>query len=418
MKAIKLNAKIYLHDEHVADLSSNGVSCHVKLRDYFLSNPGRSTLSLSIASMNQDKLSAFQNPGSPLPPFIKILLPEGAVREQLIEDSDMYIDEFSFAADVYLLDLCGKDLSGAITVKEVVHENVLDDFRKEVKKADKKENARTLSGAQEKFSVNKYKKKLSLSIDSASGSHIAKPQPKGSLPNIASNEFFCMRLAGESGINVPKTELITSNIGGGEDRPCYVVERFDRVAGEKIHMEEIHQMLKLEGKVVSNSKYEDFSYAEVVQFLNQVDSYYGIDITGEYLKELSFSVIIGNNDFHLKNSAVIFPDKIVPQKAPSYDLLNTTIYDFTKMAQPVFDGVEVEIIDFDNNCFLEILLKAKDSNPEHQSIFENMKSIVPDALERVRSQNEIIETCNQGVIDQIINFIESSTSPLIIDMDR
>ena len=54
--------------------------------------------------------------------------------------------------------------------------------------------------------------------------HILKPQPAdGGYPDIACNEFFCMRLAERCGLSAAKVELISA-----DGRPCLAVERFDR----------------------------------------------------------------------------------------------------------------------------------------------------------------------------------------------
>jgi serine/threonine-protein kinase HipA len=54
--------------------------------------------------------------------------------------------------------------------------------------------------------------------------HILKPDlPERPYAALATNEYFCMRLAARCGLDVAAVELLT--VG---ERPCVAVERFDR----------------------------------------------------------------------------------------------------------------------------------------------------------------------------------------------
>jgi serine/threonine-protein kinase HipA len=403
---LKVTAQVLLHDQHIGDIASDGKICTFKLLESYKQDADRDTLSLSLFTMQPERLAMFESVAAPLPAFIKILLPEGKVREQLIEDSGMVIGENSFAADVYLLDLCGADLSGAVSVVNVEHSQVYDDFRQEVIKAETPEKARTLSGAQEKFSVNKYKGKLVLPYDGESGSYIAKPQPNhvAKLPNLVLNEYLHMKLASRMGLEIPDVEVIYTRLKDDEEeRPFFVIKRFDRTdAGQKIHMEEIHQILNTGSVVSSDSKYDDFSYAEIISFLHTVDKRLNTNITYEYLKELVFSVLIGNADFHLKNSALIYPDKKLPSKAPSYDLLNTEIYGFRRIPVCLYDAVQIDVNDFDEESYHMILKKAGIKQPEFESLFARFQEkIYAEFLALIENDEILSASETRGFIDQI-----------------
>ncbi|HIQ15838.1 MAG TPA: HipA domain-containing protein [Leucothrix sp.] len=54
-------------------------------------------------------------------------------------------------------------------------------------------------------------------------------------------------------------------------------------------------------------------------------------LTGEtgltdFIRRLTFSILIGNGDMHLKNWSLIYPDGRVPQLAPAYDFVSTVPY--------------------------------------------------------------------------------------------
>lgn len=46
----------------------------------------------------------------------------------------------------------------------------------------------------------------------------------------------------------------------------------------------------------------------------------------EFIRRLTYSVLIGNGDMHLKNWSLIYPDGRRPVLAPAYDLLSTVAY--------------------------------------------------------------------------------------------
>jgi len=401
---MKVTAKILLHGAHIADLSSDGKISSFMLLDSYKDNPNRDTLSLSIFSMSPERLTVFESLNAPLPAFIKILLPEGAIREQLIEDSEMAINEDSFEADVYLLDLCGSDLTGAISVIDVEHEGVFDDFREKIVKAIVPEKARTLSGAQAKLSVNKRKGRLTLPYKNETGSFIAKPQPEGKHPHIALNEYLHMKLAKKMGLNVPGVELIHAKIGkDAKERSYYVVERFDRTQdGQKIHMEELHQILSFGLTIDSNSKYDDYSYSEVISFLSSVDKKLKTNITVEYLKELAYSALIGNADFHLKNSALLYLDGRTPSKAPSYDLLCTEYHGFRSIAVRLYDDVKISVNDFDESVYYQVLDKAGLKEGKYLDIFNSFQDKIFDEFQNLIAEDEILQKgSNRGFVDSI-----------------
>ncbi len=46
----------------------------------------------------------------------------------------------------------------------------------------------------------------------------------------------------------------------------------------------------------------------------------------QLVRRLTFSVLIGNGDMHLKNWSLIYRDRRRPELSPAYDLLSTVPY--------------------------------------------------------------------------------------------
>lgn len=385
MSKMKLTANVYLHNEFIATLESNGVTCEFKLSEHYKANTRRNTLSLQSLNLTTDRLELLEYPNAPLPPFIQSILPEGVLREYLIVQSGMTIDENSFGADAYLLKAVGLDLPGALEIRDVITESIKDEFNNEISEpSPNHKHYFSLPGVQQKFSFIRRGNHFHIPLNGEYGNFIIKPQPVNSkLISIVHNEYFHMRLASLCGLNIPEIGILSLNdeeISTATQLEkgtlCFYIERFDRDGDLKVHMEELHQALRIEGKITSDSKYVDFNFVEVIGFLHRVDQKYQSDLLEGYLKELAFNVLIGNADFHLKNSAIHYPNRTKPQKAPSYDILNTEFYGYYDMPLDLgLDGYSNMIADFDSNTFSALLQKAGVPD-NYDVIFNDMKQAV------------------------------------------
>lgn len=103
----------------------------------------------------------------------------------------------------------------------------------------------SISGVQPKLSVKLDNKNNSLIPVAEGGEYILKPQI-AAFSNIPENEQCCMDIAAAFAIDVPPHCLLPL-----KDRSlAYIVKRFDRAAGVKIHQEDFYQILE------SGDKYE------------------------------------------------------------------------------------------------------------------------------------------------------------------
>jgi len=100
-------------------------------------------------------------------------------------------------------------------------------------KAQKLTGKLSISGVQPKLSVKLDSQKNMLIPVAEGGEYILKPQT-AAFPNIPENENCCMDIAEELGVSVPLHCLIPLK----DKSLAYVVKRFDREKGEKIHQED------------------------------------------------------------------------------------------------------------------------------------------------------------------------------------
>ena len=190
----------------------------------------------------------------------------------------------------------------------------------------------SLAGVQLKLSMMWSGNTLMLPGAGELGDHLVK-LPSRHYPDVPENEFAMMKWAGETGIDVPDCKMSTAKDLGPvppgfdvlEGSTIYVVRRFDRgpygpSQDERIHMEDLNQ-------VVDNwpeAKYEGASYERLGRIILALC---GEEDFLEYVRRLTFCIGIGNEDAHLKNWTIWYPDRIRPRLSPAYDLVSTIQYE-------------------------------------------------------------------------------------------
>jgi serine/threonine-protein kinase HipA len=155
--------------------------------------------------------------------------------------------------------------------------------------------------------------------------HILKPDSADSeYPGLATNEYFCMRLAGRCGLPVASVELISA-----AGRPCLVVERFDRDLStspvKRLHQEDLCQALGL----TPDFKYQKEgwrlpSYAALGDLLEEHGERPGNDRLAA-ARAAVFHYLVGNADAHAKNISLLHGPSGV-RLAPLYDVVSTAAY--------------------------------------------------------------------------------------------
>lgn len=175
-------------------------------------------------------------------------------------------------------------------------------------KAQKAAGKLSISGVQPKLSMKLDKKNNSLISVAEGGEYILKPQT-AAFPNIPENEQCCMDIAAEFEIDVPSHCLLPLKDGS----LAYIVKRFDRKSGVKIHQEEFSQILG------SADKYKG-SVEQIGRKLKEISTAPGYDVQ-LFFERVVFNFIIGNGDAHLKNYSIAYKDKETIRLTPAYDIV-------------------------------------------------------------------------------------------------
>ena len=166
----------------------------------------------------------------------------------------------------------------------------------------------SISGVQPKLSVKLDKKQNILIPVAEGGEYILKPQTPTFL-NIPENEQCCMDIAKELDINIPLHCLIPLK----DKSLAYLIKRFDREKGVKIHQEDFGQILE------QVDKYKG-SLEQIGRRLKEISSAPGYD-TQLLFERVVLNFILGNGDAHLKNYSISYKSKDNIRLTPAYDIV-------------------------------------------------------------------------------------------------
>ena len=222
----------------------------------------------------------------------------------------------------------------------------------------------SLAGVGLKFSMRQEGDRLVIPAHGEDGGWIVKT-PDGSYPGLVSNEAAVMRLASDVGIEVPEVHVRhrdqVDELGEGawpsDEEKAYVVRRFDRTSGGRVHIEDFAQVLGRFG--VGEGKYR--STVETVAAI----AYRGRDHASlrEMMRRTVFNLFVGNGDAHLKNWSLIYPDRKIARLSPAYDLVCTAVYpNQTDLGLPFFGTARLSEISRDHFARLQSGLNVDDDD--------------------------------------------------------
>jgi serine/threonine-protein kinase HipA len=181
---------------------------------------------------------------------------------------------------------------------------------------------RTLSGVQKKLlaysAADGFHPSVSLE-DPAT--HIAKFNHPDE-PTLVQNEALTLRLAREV---LGSDEITRAAVGKvrGVEGVALLVERFDRCGEERLRLEDFAQILVKPRGRDFRGKYAS-SYEEAGSVVAAHSARASIDLL-RYFRLVSFNLVVGNADAHLKNFSLL-ERKEGLRLSPAYDLLNTVVY--------------------------------------------------------------------------------------------
>ena len=313
--------RLWLYDRAIGWLNRTHNYTWCEFDDDYVADSDRPVLGMRFEDRLRDRVAANMR----LPPWFSNLLPEGVLRNWIARQRGV-----SPEREVELLAQVGADLSGAIAVTPSARRPAVESVAaEEIGDAESTSAERrwgfALAGVGLKFSMLRSGERFTCTATGIGGDWIVKlPDPQ--YPDVPRNEYTMMRLAGAVGIEVPEVALVhRDEIVGLPDSAWrsreefgYAVRRFDRVGGERLHIEDFAQL----AGVYAERKYEG-NYETIASLVYRQ---HDVDALAEFVRRLTFFVLIGNGDAHLKNWSLIYRDRRVPTLSPAYDIVATEQY--------------------------------------------------------------------------------------------
>ena len=334
------SATVHLHGRPVGHLWTSRGTHRFELTDEYRETPRRPVL----GQIFEENPGNRWQEGNDLPRWFSNLLPEHAkLREVIAEQYDV-----SPRNEFRLLMPLGSDLPGAVQVLPEDPEQSSGSnpangvqHRKDPANGPETDNRTSndhdvpirfsLAGVQLKLSMMRSANTLTVPGKGELADYLVK-LPSGRYSNLVENEYSMMRWAHKTGIDVPDCSILPAESLGRlprgfralEGTTVYLIRRFDRgpygsIRDERIHMEDMNQIVGNK----ADDKYKHVSYERLGRII--------LTLCGEtdfleYVRRLTFCIGIGNEDAHLKNWTIWYPDRIRPRLSPAYDLVSIIQY--------------------------------------------------------------------------------------------
>src|SRR6202051_4421109 len=271
-----------------------------------------------------------------LPPIFEMNLPEGALRERLrlaFAKATGTFDDFD------LLAIVGRSQVGRIRYtgdKERLNEDVpfqsVDEILASRRDGDlfrylieKFASFSGISGVQPKVLVRDENASLILtnaqpriSPSCRGATHIVKFWEPNEFPQLAANEYFCLKVAERCGLDVPRYRM-------AEDGMALVVYRFDlRPDGTYRGFEDFCVLNARRTDEKYRGSYETSVMKRFTQFAN---STHINEDTEKLFILIALNCALRNDDAPLKNFGIVYDDvQGEARLAPAYDLVTTSVY--------------------------------------------------------------------------------------------
>ena len=240
-----------------------------------------------------------------------------------------------------LLRAIGRDCAGAISFHDPEDPVVLDSFleikmqplseselEKHIKELPLKplfmgvEGLRlSLAGVQEKAAVCVVDGNIAVPLEGTPTTHILKPTIS-KFPGSVQNEYVCLRTAARLSLPVPQVKM-----GRAGEEAYLLVERYDRkYDGDKrilrLHQEDFCQRPRFQRKIPT-TRWQGFKDSFELLMWTRIP----IKDRDLLMRAAVFNYLIGNNDAHGKNFAILYDMDGNARLAPFYDILCTQAYD-------------------------------------------------------------------------------------------
>jgi serine/threonine-protein kinase HipA len=259
-------------------------------------------------------------------PVFEMNLPEGALRDELVRRFSKAVRGFD---DFALLAIVGPYQLGRLSIASasmtdrppetsladlLVHDGAQDLFEDLLQTYGQYSG---VSGVQPKVLVRDSAATIDR-LTHRGSTHLVKAFRADEYPQLATNEYFCMRAAQHSGLEVPQFEL-------SEHGKFLVIERFDLSATGYLGFEDFCVLNGWPSKAKYDGSYEGAA-RQIKAFVSPAWLNQALEA---FFKIVALSAGLKNGDAHLKNFGVLYEncgDEAAIRLAPAYDIITTSVY--------------------------------------------------------------------------------------------
>ena len=270
-----------------------------------------------------------------LPPIFEMNLPEGVLRERLrlaFAKATGTFDDFD------LLAIVGRSQVGRIRYtgrKENLQEDVpfqsVDEILERRRGGDlfrylleQFASFSGISGVQPKVLVRDQQAFVADHIDArlsqsyGGATHIVKFWESNEYPQLAANEYFCLKVAEKCELEVPRFRL-------SDDAGALVINRFDlRLDGTYRGFEDFCVLNARRTDQKYSGSYETSILKRFQQFANSPHVHSDLE---KLFTLIALNCALRNGDAHLKNFGIVYDNVLGEARlAPVYDLVTTAVY--------------------------------------------------------------------------------------------
>lgn len=398
-----MSLKIWFEDKLVGELAYTDKRFSFSYNDKWLQDSEAFALSFALPLIEKkfdDKSTRS---------FFENILTEGKMRAQLGKNNQIdKSDEYSFLKEF------GKDCAGALVIndsaitpdiwskKEISleeikeklarHESLYLDFENE-------DGVQfSLAGVQDKLPVIIENNKFYIGQYGHPSTHIIKPQVNvKDFKQTVLNEYICMQLARDCGLNVPRVDILEF-----EEINLFVIERYDREGLNRLHQQDLCQSLEL----TSSEKYEirgGPSFKDIYENVKTNGQNTALDLFA-LIDWLCFNLLIGNHDSHAKNLSFLYKGGKW-QLAPFYDLMSTAVYKGTTKNFAFSIGGQSEPVKLRRKNFhvLEEQIGVRSG-----TVIKRLKNMSKKILKNYPKTDEFIVVKIKELIERRINNFEQT----------
>lgn len=174
-------------------------------------------------------------------------------------------------------------------------------------------------------------------------------------------EYIYMQMAKESGINIPEIEMFSDG-----DLSHFLIKRFDRVKGKKVHMHSLASIAHVNFNVPQHYSYDEA--LRVVKFMTK-----DAQDVKEFYRRAVFNVMAINQDDHAKNTSFLMDENGEWRLSPAYDITYANGQGFTKTHQMSIKG---KVKDISKKILLELGVEKGIKEQECISIIQKTVTAV------------------------------------------